>query len=54
MQVRAGIFDSGVGGLTVAEALHRLAPSLPISYLADTAFFPARRLHKMAEYGPHK
>ena len=40
MQVRAGIFDSGVGGLTVAEALHRLAPSLPISYLADTAFFP--------------
>ncbi len=40
MLVRAGIFDSGVGGLTVAEALHRLAPSLPISYLADTAFFP--------------
>ncbi|TAJ21932.1 MAG: glutamate racemase [Dehalococcoidia bacterium] len=40
MQVRAGIFDSGVGGLTVAEALHRLAPALPISYLADTAFFP--------------
>ncbi len=40
MQVKAGIFDSGVGGLTVAEALHRLAPSLPISYLADTAFFP--------------
>ncbi|MBM4410985.1 MAG: glutamate racemase [Chloroflexi bacterium] len=40
MQVRAGIFDSGVGGLTVAEALHRLGPALPISYLADTAFFP--------------
>ncbi len=40
MDVRAGIFDSGVGGLTVAEALHRLAPALPISYLADTAFFP--------------
>ena len=40
MQVKAGIFDSGVGGLTVAEVLHRLAPSLPISYLADTAFFP--------------
>lgn len=40
MPVRAGIFDSGVGGLTVAGALHRLAPSLPISYLADTAFFP--------------
>ncbi|TAK74975.1 MAG: glutamate racemase [Dehalococcoidia bacterium] len=40
MPVRAGIFDSGVGGLTVADALHRLAPALPISYLADTAFFP--------------
>lgn len=40
MQTTVGIFDSGVGGLTVAEALHRLSPSLAISYLADTAFFP--------------
>lgn len=35
-----GIFDSGVGGLTVAAALHRIAPALPIRYLADTACFP--------------
>ena len=35
-----GIFDSGVGGLTVAAALHRLLPALPIRYLADSAFFP--------------
>jgi glutamate racemase len=40
MLARVGIFDSGVGGLTVAEALHRLRPSLDIRYLADTAFFP--------------
>ncbi len=35
-----GIFDSGVGGLSVAAALHALAPSLRITYVADTAFFP--------------
>lgn len=40
MRATVGIFDSGVGGLSVAEALHRLAPSLPIHYLADTAYFP--------------
>ena len=40
MRATVGIFDSGVGGLSVAEALHRLSPSLPIHYLADTAFFP--------------
>ncbi|MEX2446790.1 MAG: glutamate racemase [Dehalococcoidia bacterium] len=40
MRATVGIFDSGVGGLSVAEALHRLAPALPIRYLADTAFFP--------------
>src|SRR4051794_27657237 len=35
-----GVFDSGVGGLSVVAALHRLLPSLPIRYIADTAFFP--------------
>jgi glutamate racemase len=35
-----GIFDSGIGGLTVARALHSRVPMLPIRYLADTAFFP--------------
>ncbi len=35
-----GIFDSGVGGLTVVEALHRLLPALPIRYIADSAYFP--------------
>ncbi len=40
MVARVGIFDSGVGGLTVAAALHRRQPQLHIRYLADTAFFP--------------
>lgn len=38
--MRAGIFDSGVGGLSVAAALHRMRPSLPLIYVADTACFP--------------
>lgn len=37
---QVGIFDSGVGGLTVAAALHRLAPTLSVRYIADTAYFP--------------
>ena len=40
MAARVGIFDSGVGGLSVAAALHRDQPSLDITYVADTAFFP--------------
>ncbi|MSQ41546.1 MAG: glutamate racemase [Dehalococcoidia bacterium] len=40
MPVTVGIFDSGVGGLTVSAALHRLMPSLPQRYVADTACFP--------------
>lgn len=40
MRTTVGIFDSGVGGLTVAEALHRRAPALPIRYIADCASFP--------------
>lgn len=34
------VFDSGVGGLTIATALRRAAPELSISYAADTGFFP--------------
>lgn len=35
-----GIFDSGVGGLSVTAAIHRLRPALPLRYVADTACFP--------------
>ncbi|MBM3141370.1 MAG: glutamate racemase [Chloroflexi bacterium] len=40
MHATVGIFDSGVGGLSVAGALHHMRPALPIRYLADTAYFP--------------
>ncbi len=37
---RVLVFDSGVGGLTVAEEIRRLAPGLVVDYAADTGFFP--------------
>ena len=39
-QKSALVFDSGVGGLTIAMALKDAAPELSISYAADTEFFP--------------
>ncbi len=35
-----GVFDSGIGGLTVAGALRRLLPAEHISYIGDTARVP--------------
>lgn len=35
-----GIFDSGIGGLTVARAIHRQAPGTAFLYLGDTARLP--------------
>lgn len=35
-----GIFDSGVGGLTVARAIHDLLPTERLLYLGDTARAP--------------
>jgi glutamate racemase len=35
-----GIFDSGIGGLTVAEAIHKLLPQENIIYFGDTAHTP--------------
>jgi len=35
-----GVFDSGVGGLTVVEALERRLPAESIVYLGDTARLP--------------
>lgn len=37
---RVGVFDSGVGGLTVVKELRRIFPSLDIFYLGDTARLP--------------
>lgn len=35
-----GIFDSGIGGLTVAKAISNLLPNEQIIYFGDTAHFP--------------
>ena len=35
-----GIFDSGVGGLTVANAIHKLLPNERLIYFGDTAHLP--------------
>jgi glutamate racemase len=34
------VFDSGIGGLTIARALRRLLPALPLRYFGDTAHLP--------------
>ena len=35
-----GIFDSGIGGLTVANAIHKILPNEQLIYFGDTAHFP--------------
>ncbi|MEX1188113.1 MAG: glutamate racemase [Bacteroidia bacterium] len=35
-----GVFDSGIGGLTVASAIHKMLPNESIIYFGDTAHFP--------------
>lgn len=35
-----GIFDSGIGGLTVASAIHEILPDETIIYFGDTAHLP--------------
>lgn len=37
---RIGIFDSGLGGLSVLKAVHRLCPSHHLLYVADSAHAP--------------
>jgi glutamate racemase len=37
---RALVFDSGVGGLTIAAELKRAAPDWVVDYAADSGFFP--------------
>jgi glutamate racemase len=37
---RALVFDSGVGGLTIVEAIRRAAPGWRVDFAADSGFFP--------------
>ncbi|MFZ0534137.1 MAG: glutamate racemase [Anaerolineales bacterium] len=47
-----GIFDSGIGGLTVLRAIHQLMPDEPLLYLADQAHVPygPRRLEEVRQF----
>lgn len=47
-----GVFDSGLGGLTVARQIMRLLPNETIIYFADTAHVPygERRLAQIEEF----
>lgn len=38
--LRIGVFDSGVGGLSVLRALHRRLPSAPMVYVGDVSHAP--------------
>ena len=40
MSLRVGLFDSGLGGLTVLRHVHRCHPHSPTLYLGDTARVP--------------
>jgi len=40
MSPSIGIFDSGVGGVSVLRAIRKLMPDLPVIYLADQAHVP--------------
>jgi glutamate racemase len=39
-KVKIGVFDSGVGGLSVVQAIHKELPDLEIIYKDDTAHVP--------------
>jgi glutamate racemase len=43
-ELRALVFDSGLGGLTVLAEIRKLRPDLAIVYVADDAAFPYGRL----------
>jgi glutamate racemase len=47
-----GVFDSGVGGLTVLQELHARLPAERLIYLADLAHFPygPRYQHEVREF----
>lgn len=52
-QRRIGVFDSGVGGLTVLRELYRQLPNESILYFADTARLPygTRSRHEIVQFG---
>jgi glutamate racemase len=47
-----GVFDSGVGGLSVLSAIHQRLPAQPVIYLADQAHVPygSRSLDEVRQF----
>lgn len=43
------VFDSGLGGLTIAREIHNLLPHARLTYFGDTAYFPygSKRAHDL-------
>ena len=47
-----GVFDSGVGGLSVLKAIHALLPAEALVYFADQAHVPygSRKLKEVSDF----
>lgn len=47
-----GVFDSGVGGLSVLREIHKLLPAQPVIYIGDQAHVPygARSLEEVRQF----
>ena len=39
-RIRIGVFDSGVGGVSVLSEVHKLLPSVDLVYVADSKYVP--------------
>ena len=46
-----GIFDSGIGGLTIAHAIKKVMPNENITYFGDTKHLPYGEKSKSAIQG---
>jgi glutamate racemase len=51
-----GIFDSGIGGLTVAHAINKILPYEKIVYFGDTQHLPYgnKSINKITQYSIKK
>ena len=54
MTTRLLVFDSGIGGLSVAREIATLIPAAEMVYVADDAGIPLRRLGRRAAIGPRR
>lgn len=50
MNGKIGVFDSGVGGLSVLREIHRLYPHIPAIYVADQKKMSPMDLKAMTKF----